>query len=470
MSKDHSSAIAIDYAGLPDFFIKEAVFGGSFTTASAILAQYPELARDNIHAACAAGDAEAVEALLASNPALATLKGGPKNWEPLLYLCYSLALHRDPPRTPAMMSIARQLLSVGADPNSFFLGEPPRNTRHTALCGASGIANHPALTRLLLNAGACPNDSAPENEGTETMYRTAEFRDLTCLRLLMERGVAEPAKAYGLKRKLDYEDVAGVRFFLENGADPNVKHPNVVFGGSALHHAIDRWRSLEIIRLLVDFGADVNQACDQGVTPYSLAMRLGRLKTAKFLEENGADTALTLADLLFTACAKSDSGMVKASQRIHPAIIEDLSIEDRKSLAKAAKENRLEAAQMMLDAGFDIDEPESGLTPLHWAVWFGHAEMTALLLTYYPPLEVTGGFGHTPLETAILASRYCHSHSSGSGNIGPDTERGLDYLRIVDMLITAGSPLSESLVGLGAPVVDKLVMEAMTRNEFAARR
>src|SRR5262249_43621337 len=41
----------------------------------------------SIHAACAAGDADAAVALLESNPQLANDRGGKRNWTPLLYLC-----------------------------------------------------------------------------------------------------------------------------------------------------------------------------------------------------------------------------------------------------------------------------------------------------------------------------------------------------------------------------------------------
>src|SRR5581483_11211035 len=107
-----------------------------------------------------------VRRLLAGRPGLARERGGPLRWRPLSYLAYSRA-HPDAP-AGAVLSVARQLLDAGADPNEGFLwdGHP---YAFTALTGAFGYGElgprrqpaHPhalALARLLLDAGADPND------------------------------------------------------------------------------------------------------------------------------------------------------------------------------------------------------------------------------------------------------------------------------------------------------------------------
>src|SRR5262249_30894110 len=90
-----------------------------------ILAEHPEIARANIYTAAAAGDVETVR----RNPRLVNPRGGPHNWEPLLYACYS--------RVRPTLDVARLLVEHGADPNAGFLWRgnvPP----FTALTGAFG--------------------------------------------------------------------------------------------------------------------------------------------------------------------------------------------------------------------------------------------------------------------------------------------------------------------------------------------
>jgi len=61
--------------------------------AERLLALHPKIARASFYAALVLGDAEEVETRLAEKPGLATGRGGPRDWEPLLYICYT-SLHR----------------------------------------------------------------------------------------------------------------------------------------------------------------------------------------------------------------------------------------------------------------------------------------------------------------------------------------------------------------------------------------
>ncbi|HYD53003.1 MAG TPA: ankyrin repeat domain-containing protein, partial [Gemmatimonadaceae bacterium] len=87
--------------------------------ATRLLAHHPELAHDGLATAVICGDVDAVRRALAANPAAAGERTGPKQWEPLLYLCFTRLDHG--PSNEHAVDIARLLLDHGADPNAHFM-------------------------------------------------------------------------------------------------------------------------------------------------------------------------------------------------------------------------------------------------------------------------------------------------------------------------------------------------------------
>src|SRR5258706_8578152 len=103
--------------------------------------------------------------MLVADPALARKRGGPFGWEPLLYACYSRI--EDAGEEHSTLAVPRVLRDAGADANAGFLwrGNVPPFTALTAAFGEGEDGSHQlphphrdALARLLLDAGADPND------------------------------------------------------------------------------------------------------------------------------------------------------------------------------------------------------------------------------------------------------------------------------------------------------------------------
>src|SRR4051794_1776900 len=134
-----------------DQFILAAT-SGRRTRAEALLAARPEIARDPWARLVLGRGWEA-------DPEAA---GGPRGWPPLLYVCHSVFASAD---------LARELLARGADPNASFVNE---YGAMPALYGAAGVVHDPALTRVLLEAGANPDDG-------ESLYHATEARSPECL-------------------------------------------------------------------------------------------------------------------------------------------------------------------------------------------------------------------------------------------------------------------------------------------------
>jgi hypothetical protein len=99
-----------------------------------IFSSNPSLSRENIYSAVTVGDIAAVQQLLSTKASLATTRGGPYNWEPLLYATYSRLDSQA--NEHSTLEVVRLLLQYGADPNAGFLWD--RNYLFTALTGTFG--------------------------------------------------------------------------------------------------------------------------------------------------------------------------------------------------------------------------------------------------------------------------------------------------------------------------------------------
>jgi len=156
-----------------------------------MLADDPSVATGSVEALATAGDHSALAALLDKELDLANEPCGPNGWPPLLYATYS-RIDVERPDWSAIETV-RTLLTRGADPNAGFLwrGHVPPFTALTGALGR-GESHQPihtdrlAIARLLLEAGADPNDGqALYNNGIGGQNHD----DPTHLELLVEFGL-----------------------------------------------------------------------------------------------------------------------------------------------------------------------------------------------------------------------------------------------------------------------------------------
>ncbi|WP_308637384.1 ankyrin repeat domain-containing protein [Paenibacillus silvisoli] len=404
-------------------FLSAAV-GGNEDKASAILAADKEIPRKSIYAAAALGDAESVRLMLQEDAALAVKPGGPENGEPLLYLTFSCFLG-NPQYTEGFIQTARLLISHGANVNA---SHPQKNDPHgrqlSCLYGAVGQAGNAAVGRVLLEAGADPNDG-------ESLYHAAEWPSHACLSLLFEFG-ADANVTPALMRKLDFEDYFGVKLFLENGTDPNLTLGTL---GPPLYWAIFRGRSASVIELLIQYGADVNRAGADGKTIYQMAVRYGRGDVAELLRAHGAAAGADRMDELFGAYAAANEAAVRELLRQEPGLLAAMSHKDRLMLLEFAEMNKAESVHVMLETGMDGTVRKGPGTALHFAAWFGHIETVRVLLAHGASLTATNAYGGMPLNSAVHGSLHCPTSRKGA------------HAAIVEALIKAGAAVPETASG-----------------------
>ena len=321
----------------------------------------------SIYTAAAAGDVDAVARWLDTRPALVHEKGGPLRWEPLLYACYSRLEPVEGGRST--LDTARLLLSRGADPNAGFLYDG--SYAFTALTGAFGRGEdwpnqppHPAcraLARLLLDAGADPNDA-------QTLYNRHFQADNEHLETLFAYGLGRPHGGPWLTRLNDPLLTPAALLVLELCA-------------AAGHGFFER------VDLLVEHGVDVNARSRRtGRTAYEEALRAGQQQIAEYLQRHGA-SALELDPLETFAldCIAGRRQRVRARLAADPTLPDRLGRHGRADMLHRAVDARsVDGIRLIVELGVDINDmvPGTGYdrTVLHNAAGWSTLEIVRLLI------------------------------------------------------------------------------------------
>ena len=419
---------SLNFEELVASFIDAAT--SDFRRAEEILSAHPKIADAGFYVALVLGDHQQVDRVLSETPFLANAKSGPQNCEPLVYLCFSRYANARSARGSQIAETARVVLRHGADPNTCFLAADLPNNPLSCLYAATGLNNNADLGLALLQAGANPNDG-------ESLYHSTEHPDLACMKLLLRFG-ADPDRANALKHILDREDSEGLELLLDAGTNPNQANER---GDTALHWAVWRGRSLEIITILLDRGANVNAKRKDGRTPYALAILGGQKEVAALLKLRGSRTDLSALDQ-FVEAASNPGQQVTARPSIS-ALPEYAHL-----VPHLAAVHNTAAVRGLLAAGLPVNaRGEHGGTALHWACWKGYADLVKLLLDHHASLDIKDQSFQAP------PSGWLHH---GTQNCG---ESGGDYAEVARLLIAAGAPMESCNTATGNAEVDAVLRE-----------
>ena len=427
----------LSYEAAIDEFVRCAT-GGASGRAERLLARHPRIATASLHTALVLGDAAGVEAQLRDRPELVTQRGGPQDWEPLLYACHTCLHEEHPERLDGLVAIARRLCALGANPNAEYHWNWHPELPRTALWAAVCAVRHLPLAEVLLEAGANPTDGV-------TVHIAGGGGNLAALELLHRFDVdvnGIPGGVPPLVYMMSWgTDSSGPRWLLEHGADPNLAWgPD---GEAPLHVAARRW-DVAMIELLVQHGADPRRPRRDGCTPYALAELHGNHDIAVRLADLGARAELSTLEQFIAACARGDRSSAEAMLRAHPALRAELRPEHHLLLHRPAEAGQADVLETMLACGFQADaRDKDNVTPLHRAAMGGHPDCVRVLLTHGADVNsLDGMFSATPLVWAVEGRDYA--------------QPGADHVAVARELIAAGSSL-EWAAPDGAPSPERTI-------------
>lgn len=199
--------------------------------------------------------------------------------------------------------------------------------------------DHLEMIKLLMKNGASIDQK--DKEGNPPILIAAEARNFDAVTLLLKSGADVLIKGRNQNTVLlsaaENDQLDSVELALKFGADPSAK-----CGLSQMTPLLLAVRNdnLKMAKLLVDAGAPINCANNNGDTPLHYAS--GNLQMLKFLIDNGAD-------------------------------IQQVNRRGRSVLHEACESNNLGIIQFLCEKGARVNQADNeGITPLHLAKMHGY--------------------------------------------------------------------------------------------------
>ncbi|KAL5289064.1 FEM1B family protein [Megaselia abdita] len=168
----------------------------------------------------------------------------------------------------------------------------------------------------------------------------------------------------------------------------DVNFDNIVYDASALWCAVFSG-NLEIVKLLVQRGAQVNHVTRSKSTPLRAACFQGRLDIVKYLVHHGAD--INMVNNFNNTC------LMISAHRGHKEIVEYLLVEGAEpncqalcgatALHYAADNGSLEICQLLIEFGAEMLKNEHGMTPVTLAAERVHEELVDLFINHFDLLN-----------------------------------------------------------------------------------
>ncbi len=345
------------------------------------------LTRHSLHLAALCGDFDEAKHHLTRDPDAARRKGGPLDWEPILYLAYG----RLPGADAHALEIASLLFDHGADPAARFMDDwdnPSTLLNGDIGHGEQGRSEHPLaeqLADLFIARGTDPfatqvlYDTSVDGDDPhwlDYLWRQCEAHGGTERWHGRHHGLGPQwgnTLDYLLGNAVGYNHLKRAEWLLAHGANPDEKS---AYSRRAHHVEAQLAGFADMAALLVRHGA--RPVALSGDAAFIAAAMRGDLDEARAMARRSP------------ALLRQPMALIVAAQRGLPDVVAtllDLGMPvdgdhgGKGALHWAAQNGHHAVAQLLIDAGAQIDRREAHYngTPLGFATHFGQPEMIALL-------------------------------------------------------------------------------------------
>jgi len=281
-------------------------------------------------------------------------------------------------------------------------------------------------------------------DGTTALHWAVRADDTETVDALIRAGAqVRTASRHGvtpLYLAADQGNAAMIRRLIAAGADANGTD---VSGDTVLMAAVRSGRT-EAVHSLLDAGAQVNTAEPQvGHTALMWAVREDRPELVSLLLGRGASLEVKTRTGARPAARPPGAGggshgvgIVRGG--VPPQGEQQPAPGGMTALSFAAREGRLEAARLLIDAGADVNAREAnGISALVMAITNRHTAVAALLLSRGADPNAADWWGRTPLWSAVdMRNLDLDSRTFENG-----VERG-PVLELIEALIAKGADVN----------------------------
>ena len=287
---------------------------------------------------------------------------------------------------------------------------------------------HSRVVEILLGAGV--KNSQVDTEGLAPLALACIEGHLEAVNALLFGKVDAEVQAHSRnnKRPLHFAAEGGhhhvLRALLESGVteDPTT----IPEKETPLHLALfkDERSYLEVLKVLLEYEADVNKPRSDGCTTLHLAAKYGCVDAVRSLLEAGADPAATNRkghSVLYFAVSAGQTDVAKLL--LDEGVDANFSKngDAMRVLFKAAEEARTELLQLLIDRGADIEvRDDSGWTALQFAARYSTEPTVRLLVDSGASINAKTNKDLIPLHLA------CCNLKGGVASVQLLLDRGTD--------------------------------------------
>src|ERR1043165_9239532 len=170
-------------------------------------------------------------------------------------------------------------------------------------------------------------------------------------------------------------------------------------------HWLSIYGKTEEIKSLLEQGADVEEADNEGFRPLHWVSIYGKIEVAKILLKQGANIKATDSEGCTSLHLASLNDQIEVAKLLlkQGADIKATDNEKCTSLHLASLNGQIKAAELLLKQGADIKATtDEGYTPLHLACMHDQTKVAELLFKKGADVEATDNKGFTPLHLACI--------------------------------------------------------------------